>query len=412
MLRRIAGGLGPLLSVVGGIFSARAGDWSAARSWPSCSQTVSIALIRGVPAELAWTHAAAVVRRAASDHCQRGRSRPRSHRRVLVVGRGRRRGRCRGVHFCHAAKVVAVRGCSPSQRNSTAQRSRARAGCSRAWALQARWSPRPAIEPPITHPYTWGLSQTTPRCNVVRWRSSPQVMPPSAGVPAEAAGDLNSHTAVRSGRFRGRSTPLRPRSGGLLEWRGVGAPYESEQLRQRNRFLPKNNPRITVRRRRPRSSAAPQSWSREWTWRNLRYQHAKHAVRQCRSTTLRTDPCRSRRWWRWSRRSPGSRPSRCEPTACASRRRPGRPRTALGAKLGCHHALPGRSAWGQLSSIAASSSIGILSFSPRRAANAHSPGRPNVDVSYPCPPAAGAVAGNRLLEFDWRLRHIQQQHSN
>src|SRR6476646_5243609 len=71
-------------------------------------------------------------------------------------------------------------------------------------------------------------------------------MPPSAGVPAEAAGDLNSHTAVRSGRFRGRSTPLRPRSGGYVEWRGVGAPCESEQLRQRNRFLPKNNPRIAI----------------------------------------------------------------------------------------------------------------------------------------------------------------------
>jgi hypothetical protein len=43
--------------------------------------------------------------------------------------------------------------------------------------------------------------------------------------------------------------------------------------------------------------------------------------------------------WQW--------PSRCEPTACASRRRPGRPPTTLGAKLGCHRALPGRSAWGQ-----------------------------------------------------------------
>src|SRR6476646_5502382 len=65
-------------------------------------------------------------------------------------------------------------------------------------------------------------------------------------LPAEAAGDLNSHTAVRSGRFRGRSTPLRPRSGGLVEWRGVGASCEGEQLRQRNRFLPKNNPRIAI----------------------------------------------------------------------------------------------------------------------------------------------------------------------
>jgi len=71
-------------------------------------------------------------------------------------------------------------------------------------------------------------------------------MEPSAGVPSEASDDLNSHTAVRSGRFRGRSTPLRPRSGGLVEWRGVGAPCESEQLRQRNRFLPKNNPRIAI----------------------------------------------------------------------------------------------------------------------------------------------------------------------
>jgi len=114
----------------------------------ACSQNVSMALIRGVPPQLAWIHAAAIVRRAASDPGQRGRSRPGRHPRVLVVGRGCGRDRCRGMHVRHAARVVAVRGCRPVQRSSSCSTQP-----STSWSNE-KDPPRAAIEPPVAHPRT------------------------------------------------------------------------------------------------------------------------------------------------------------------------------------------------------------------------------------------------------------------
>jgi hypothetical protein len=52
MLRRIASVLGLLLIVVGGIFLGHGGGLIGGSFMTGCSQTVSMALIPGVPAEL------------------------------------------------------------------------------------------------------------------------------------------------------------------------------------------------------------------------------------------------------------------------------------------------------------------------------------------------------------------------